>query len=90
MNRVEDIIHAENIAALVLAIVSDEPLSPEDAFRKLKNPKAMRRTKTRDTILLRDAGCSWQEVRELIGISDPNCLYCKAKKQLKTNPKHNT
>lgn len=76
VKRPEDIIHAENLCALALAILSPVFLFPEEAFEKLESPVKIIRHKTEDVEILRKAGSSWAEISELLGLKNPQAnLY---------------
>ena len=84
MGEVEETIHAENICALVLAILNPWPMSAEMAFEKLANPGMKRRVDHIGMALLRKAGCTWKEIGELMEMNHPQSAYCHARKRKET------
>lgn len=86
VKRPEDIIHAENLCALVLAILSPTFLFPEEAFEKLENPAKIIRHKTEDVEILWKAGSSWSEISRLLGLKNPQAnLYSYYRRKRKNN-----
>lgn len=81
MGEVEEQIHAENICALVLAILNPWPMSAEMAFEKLANPGMKRRVDHKGMALLRKAGCTWKEIGELMEMNHPQSAYCHMRKR---------
>ena len=79
MSKTEETIHAYNICALVLAILYPRPLSAEEAFAKMENPCRKFGTKADDIEMLRKAGCTWKEISDLLGISNPQSTITKAR-----------
>lgn len=72
MSRNDEIIHAYNICALVLAILYPRPLSAEEAFAKMDNPHRETGMRAEDAEMLRRAGSSWAEIKELLGMRYPH------------------
>ena len=80
MNKTEEIVHGYNICALVLAILYPRPLSAEEAFAKMENPDKSLKTRTADAEMLRAADCSWKEISELLGMSNPQSTIIHARR----------
>ncbi len=77
----KDLDHMENIYALVLAILYPVPLSAEQAFAKMGNAIERRKMVGRDVVMLREAGCSWEEIKALTGCNQPQSMYTKRKNE---------
>ncbi len=88
MNKTEEIVHAYNICALVLAILYPRPLSAEEAFTKMDNPDKDLKTRTEDAEMLRAAGCSWKEISELLGMANPQSAILQARRYQKLKTKN--
>ncbi len=71
----KDLDHMENVYALVLAILYPVPLSAEQAFAKMGIVVERGKAIGSDVALLRDAGCSWGEIKELTGCRYPQSAY---------------
>lgn len=90
MSETEEILHVENLCALVLAILNAKPLSAEMAFAKLANPGIKRQTDYEGMELLRKAGHTWKEVGELLEMNYPQSAYCHRKKRKAGNHGNNS
>lgn len=88
MSKTEESIHAYNICALVLAILYPRPLSAEEAFAKMENPDKNLKTRTADAEMLHAAGCSWKEISELLGMTNPQSTILQARRYQKIKNKN--
>ena len=83
MNDCHDIIHAEEICALVLAILHPWPISPEDAFELLRAGEKRRTLCGKDIAYMREAGYTWKEIVRITKRQNPCSTYQKYMKRLK-------
>ena len=83
MNDCYDIIHAEELCALALAILHPWPISPEDAFGILHTGKKRRILGGEDIAYMREVGYTWKEIIKITRRQNPRSTYRKYMKRLK-------
>ena len=81
-----NIIHAANYAALCIAILRPEPTSVENAFSLYETGRKQgpgQRVDHHDRLTemaaLREAGCSWGEIAEMLNFKAPSCYFSRHK-----------
>lgn len=82
-----NIIHAANYAALCIAILRPEPTSVENAFSLYETGRKQSRGGNRvnhqerltEMAALREAGCSWADISEMLNFKAPSCYFSRHK-----------
>ncbi len=83
MNECEGIIHAEELCALVLAILHPWPIPAEDAFELLHAGEKRRTLGGKDIAYMREVGYTWKEIIWITKRQNPCSTYQKYMKRLK-------
>lgn len=87
-----DIIHAANYGALCIAILRPAPVTIEDAFELYESgtgeliggkKKIDHKERLLEMAALREAGCTWKEIGEALGLKAPMCYFSRHKYLIK-------
>ncbi len=83
MQECGDTLHAEEICALVLAILHPWPIPAEEAFAILHRGKKKRTLGGEDIAYMREVGYTWKEIARITRRQNPRSTYKKYLARLK-------
>lgn len=92
-SEVHNIIHTANYAALCIAILRPAPITIEDAFELYEGVGTLiggqkninHQERLSEMVALREAGYTWPEVGEMLGLKSPQCYFSRHKHLLQDN-----